>query len=184
MRSGFFVFASLLLLAGCTSNVDLTQYGDVQMQNDSIHSVALSFPGEGDPDKMLMCIAKNVSNDAVVMTNSGGFVGQATGRYHSATANYAVGGGSVLQYVSADGSHIVANGEKGFARGIAQASLRFMLDIKQKGGARTYEFTKIEQAGTYNGYGYGPVGIMPGQGGGQVLDTLKALAGQLELCMN
>lgn len=147
-------------------------------------SATFTHDGAASLGKMPMCIAKNVSNDGVAMSDShGSFVGAYTGTYYNVQRNYEVGGGSVLQYVSPDATQVLANGETKVTRALVVFSVKFMVDAKDDGAKRTYEFTKITQAGTNNGYGYHPVGTNAGAGAGSVLSSLKTLSAQIDACL-
>lgn len=173
-----------LLLVGCAANPEtLAQYGEYELAGSNIKSFTVRHAEPAALGKLPLCIASQVRNDAVVLTNDNVTVGQYTGNLYTSTNSVAVGGGSVIQFVSPDGTEVVARGEsKHIAAAIVERSVRFTLTAKDDGAERVYRFTGIEQAGTNNGYGYHPVHVMTGGGSGHVLGALKSLAADIDSC--
>lgn len=171
-------------LAGCaTSQTELARYGSVELDSQNVKSLTIDRTSPVKPGSIPRCVAITVRNDSVTMTQAGGYVGPYTGNYYQASSSREVGGGSVAQYTSADGSEVVARGETRFTTGLVERSLRFTVNIKETESSRTYRFTGIEQAGTTNGYGYHKIAAMAGTGVEASLASLNSVVDELEGCM-
>lgn len=172
------------VLTGCaTSPSDLAKYGSVELESQNVKSLTIDRRSPVKSGNAQKCVAITVRNDSVTMTQAGGYIGPYTGNYYQTTSSRDVGGGSVTQFVSADGADVVARGETKFSTGLAERSLRFTVNIKEAGSATTYRFTGIEQAGTTNGYGYHKIAAMAGTGVEGALAALSSVVDEIENCM-
>ncbi|GGU78981.1 hypothetical protein GCM10009504_39810 [Pseudomonas laurentiana] len=183
MRSAAVTLLAIMISGCATSPSDLARYGDVELESQNVKSLTVNRDGPVKSGSLPKCVAITIRNDSVTMTQSGGYAGSYTGNYYQASSSREVGGGSVAQYVAADGSEIVARGETRFTTSLVERSLRYTVNVNQTAGSRIYKFTGIEQAGTTNGYGYHKIAAMTGTGVETALASLGGVVDELESCM-
>lgn len=179
-----------LLVTGCAVQHDtLAKYGDYELSGDilvgySVESVYVSG-GRSVP----ACVASAVQNESITLSDSAGsFVGAYTGTYYQANKSREAGGGTVIQHASADGSEVVARGVTRYKAGLIERAVRFTLMTEVVGARVTYAFSNLEQAQTNTGYaanaGFHSIHARPGGGAGQVLESLKDVAAEIDQCMS
>ena len=184
MRSAAVALLAVMISGCATSPSDLAKYGEVELESQNVKSLTVTRDGPAKSGSLPKCVAITIRNDSVTMTQSGGYVGAYTGNYYQTASSQEVGGGSVAQYVAADGSAVVARGETRFTTALVERSLRYTVSINQAPNSRIYKFTGIEQAGTANGYGYHKIAAMAGTGVETALASLGGIVEELESCMN
>jgi hypothetical protein len=158
-----------------------------------MESVDFSYSGDQPKDfkKLKMCIAENITNDAVSLQDSAGsFVGPATGTYYHNTNSQTAQGGAVFKYVDDDSSALIASGTAdggstafGLTRDIVRFDLKAAIDDK----VITLRFNNITRAqkntGTLANDGFTPVGMWRGAGAQKVYASLEAIASKLKTCI-
>lgn len=189
MRHTSTAAVALIVLSGCAiQHETLAQYGDYKLDGDLLKTFSVEHSGMANLGALPGCVAGTLTNDAVnIGDSSGSFVGQYTGNYYSIGSNREIGGGSTLQYVSQDGSEVVAKGTTRYTSGIVERVVRFTVKIKDDGQKRSYQFTNLEQVQTQTGLtpntGYSRIHARPGGGAGHVLGSLKSVAGEIDACL-
>jgi len=192
MRNIILAVAAVVVLSGCAYSrmPELSKYQAEYVPDYSAELVsAVVFKRPGSSGDLVQCIAETVSNQGVTLRDSAGsFVGAATGRYYSASNSAHVGGGEVLQYVSADGRSVVANGSTQYSSGmLVSRSVRFKLSAQQKADERVYRFADLSQAqlntGSAANYVYGGIGAWSGANPDLALASLEQVASNIEACL-
>ena len=191
MRNIILAVVAVAVLSGCAYSrmPELSKYQAEYVSDYSAELVsAVVFKRPGSSGDLVQCIAETVSNQGVTLRDSAGsFVGAATGRYYSASNSAHVGGGDVLQYVSADGKSVVANGSTQYSSGFVSRSVRYKLSAQQKADERVYRFADLSQAqlntGSAANYGYGGVGAWSGANPDLALASLEQVSAKIEACL-
>jgi hypothetical protein len=141
--------------------------------------------------QLKMCIAENISNNAVSLRDSSGsFVGPATGNYYQNTNTRIVQGGGIFKYVDDASSALVATGTAdggSTALGFTRDIVKFDLKAMTNGGSVTLTFNNITRAQQATGGaandGFSPVGMWRGAGAQRIYASLEGVAGKLKSCM-
>ena len=141
--------------------------------------------------KLKLCIAENISNDDVTLTDSAGsFVGSYTGKYYRMENNKTVSGKDIFKYID-DGSSTVlvngrtiANGEKLLT---ATDIVKFELKSMLSGNKVTLLFSKITRAqqdtGSLQNNGFSPVGVWVGSRAQGTYDALDQVSKKIKTCL-
>ncbi|HEY5960210.1 MAG TPA: hypothetical protein VIV60_26840, partial [Polyangiaceae bacterium] len=160
-------FANLMCCAGVPmpSNVTTTP-GNAG--GDYIKSIDFSYQSSpvASFDKLKLCVAENVSNRAVQLTDSSGsLVDSASGQYHDVQHNQTVQGGDIFKYADASLATLIANGtiDSGpAAHGLTRDIIKYDLKASAHGQQVGLVFTNITRAQQSTGAavndGFTPVG--------------------------
>ena len=162
-------------------------------KNQAIDAIDYSFVAAAPVafSRVKLCIASNVTNNAVELRdNAGSFVG-ATGTYHRSGDSSTVQGGSLFKYVDDASGSLVAQGSirrQGGLGGIIKLALRFDLEVRSDGTNVKMRMLHIEEAmqdtGSASNSGFHPVGVWTGSMYKKNIQALDALAGELKSCMS
>lgn len=141
--------------------------------------------------QLKMCIAENVSNNAVSLQDaSGSFVGPATGNYYHNTNSQTVQGGGIFKYLDDASSALIATGTTdggSTALGLTRDIVKFDLKAMTSDGTVTLKFNNISRAQKYTGSiandGFNPVGMWRGAGAQRIYASLEAVSGKIRACM-
>ena len=183
------IFLLAATLYGCTVNqATLQQYGDVKLDGNLLKSITITHNEIAEIGKLPACVASNVTNESVsVHDTAGSFVGSYTGNYYQVNRAREVGGGNIIQYISQDGTEVIARGTMRYTAAMIERATRFTLSIKDDGISRKYIFNNVEVAqmntGNWPNSGYQKAAMNPGTGGGHILKNMKALANDIDSCM-
>lgn len=138
--------------------------------------------------KLKLCLAQNVSNQAVTLTGSAQnpWSPRITGESNTTT----VQGGQVFKYEDAEASTVIAVGSTDGGpsfMGMSRVVIRFELTAIAGPDRTALKFTNIGRAdldtsGAANS-GFMPVGAWKGAKPLAVIDTLKALGSRLDSCL-
>src|SRR5690606_20004483 len=189
MKRTLIIAGLVVILTGCAANPqNLKQYGDVKLNGNVLHSLTVTHIEPANLGKLPVCVASTVTNESVMVSDSAGsFVGAYTGNYYQTNHSQEVGGGNVMQFVSPDGSEVVARGTTRYWAAMIERAVRFTISIKDDGISRTYRFTGVEVAqinsGTWPNSGYMKAAMNPGTGGGHALKNMKQIADDIDSCL-
>jgi len=178
-----------LALHGCAVRPEtLAAYGDVKLDGNVLTSFTVAHSEPAQLGKLPFCIASNVSNESVVVTDAANsYVGPYTGNYYQITSKTEIGGGNVLEYVSPDKNDVVAKGTTRYWAAMLERAVRYKLTVRDDGVSRTYRFSNVEVAQINSGYwpnsGFQRAPMNPGAGGGHVLKNLKQVAEEVDSCL-
>lgn len=171
------------------SNVTTKPYGGGR--NKVIDTIDYSFPVTKPIEfpRIKMCIASNVTNNEVQLSDSAGsFVGY-SGTYYRTQNKQTVQGGGIFKYVDDASKSIVAQGSvsrQGGLGGIIGLSIRFDLEVSSEGNTLKMRMFHIEQAmkntGSSTNDGFMPIGVWTGSMYKKNIQALNGLADQLKSC--
>lgn len=141
--------------------------------------------------KAKLCVAENVTNDAVSLQDAAGsFVGPATGNYYRNSNSQTVQGGAVFKYVDDATSVLIATGtaDAGTSSlGLVHDLLKFDLKVGTAGNTITVRFSNILRAqqntGSLANDGFQPIGTWKGSRFQRAYESLEGLAGKIRQCM-
>lgn len=139
--------------------------------------------------RVKMCIAENVTNDGVRLSDhAGSFVGYG-GTYYQTHNSSTVQGGDVFKYVDDASKSLVARssiGRRSGFGGLIGLSIRFDLEASVAGTNVNMKMMHVGQAQTNTGSlsndGYQPIGIWTGSMYKKDIQALDDLASQLKAC--
>lgn len=189
MNRNTITIIAAVTLAGCAVNKQtLNQYGDTQLDGNVLKSLTITHDEPANLGKLPFCVASTVTNESVMVSDSAGsFVGAYTGKYYQAHNSKETGGGSVMQFVSQDGSEVVARGTTRYWAAMIERAVRFTVSIKDDGVSRTYRFTGVEVAqinsGSWPNSGFSRAAMNPGTGGGHALKNMRQIADDIDTCL-
>ena len=141
--------------------------------------------------KLKMCIAENISNNAVSLQDSAGsFVGPATGTYYNNAKSQTVQGGGIFKYVDDSSSALIATGTAdggSTAFGLVRDIIKFDLKAATSSNIVTLKFSNITRAqqntGSAANDGFNPVGMWRGAGAQRIYASVETIAGKVKACM-
>ncbi|MFV3015425.1 hypothetical protein ACM9HO_06940 [Pseudomonas sp. KHB2.9] len=181
---------AVVAVSGCSMTPkDLSRYGKVELDGSYLSSLSVSKPNKPSSEKLPMCVATNVKNESVTLSDSSGsFTGAYTGTYYRAGASSQVGGGNVIQYISPDQTKIVAKGATAYSSAMIDRSVRYTLSVEpSSSGGAEYKFTGIQQAqlstGSAANSGYFNVHTLTGGGSEEVSESLQSIASNIDACL-
>lgn len=184
------VLLAVVSASGCSMTPkDLSRYGDVELDGNYLRSLSITKPNGASNEKLPMCMATNVKNESVTLSDSSGsFTGAYTGTYYRAGSSSQVGGGNVLQYISPDQKKVVAKGATSYSSAMIDRSVRFTLSVQpSSAGGTEYKFTGIQQAqmstGSSANTGYFNVHTLTGGGSEEVAGSLQSVASAIDACL-
>ncbi len=189
MRKLTTVVIATAMLAGCAVKPEnLAQYGNVQLDGNVLRSLSIEHSEPASLGKLPFCVASTVMNESIMVSDSAGsFVGAYTGNFYQFNQSKEVGGGNVLQFVSQDGTEVVARGTTRYWAAMIERAVRFTVTIKDDGISRHYKFTGVEVAqinsGSWPNSGYMKAAMNPGTGGGHALKNIKQIAEDIDACL-
>jgi len=142
--------------------------------------------------QLKLCIAENVSNDAISLhDSSGSFVGQATGNYYQSSNSQTIQGGDIFKYAEETTATLIAKGTTdggATAMGLTRDIIKFELKGVSSNNSITLVFSNIVRAQQNTGNtvnsGFSPVGVWPGSNSNQVYDSIQAIANKIKFCLN
>ncbi len=190
--------AAILLvtsLAGCAtvpmpSNVT-TMPGNAS--GSYINSMDFSYQSNAPVgfNKLKLCVAENVSNRAIQLTDSSGsFFGPATGHYYNNQHSQTVQGGDIFKYADASLSTLIANGTVdggSVALGLTRDIIKYDLKASTHGSLVGLTFTNITRAQQSSGSaandGFSPVGVWSGAHPTQAYAALEGIANGIKACL-
>lgn len=171
------------------SNVTTKPYGGGK--NQVVDAIDYSFSTEKPIEfsRIKMCIASNVTNNEVQLSdNAGSFVG-ASGTYYRTQNKQTVQGGGIFKYVDDASKSLVAQGSvnrQAGLGGIIGLSIRFDLEVSGEDNALKMRMLHIEQAmkntGSSINDGYMPIGVWAGSMYKKNIQALNGFADQLKSC--
>jgi hypothetical protein len=174
------------LFGGCATaptaipqNVTMTTDSDPSMRSvDFSYSANISFA------KMKMCIAENVSNDAVDLHGTKGMAGLSqalAGKYQSATI---VPGGDIFKFSDAALGTIVAAGSVPSEGAVGfEGIVRFHLNVTVSAGHVEMVFTNVEDALKYADGSGSFAHVVPRIGFQSTYNALQLLANNIKSCV-
>jgi hypothetical protein len=190
--------ALIAVVVGCAappvqlpSNVAVTRgaHGEAY-----IDKVDFSYRSQNQRDfaKLKLCVAENVSNNAVGLRDSAGsFVGAASRTYYQTNNTQSVGGSGVFKYVDDSQSTLIANGTTVSGDNSAILSkdfVRFELKAGVSGNdvaLMFYAITRAQQnTGSLANDGFGPVVVAWGARAPDVYASIEAVASKVKACLN
>ena len=139
--------------------------------------------------RIKMCVAENVTNNGVQLSDhAGSFVGY-SGTYYQAHNGSTVQGGDVFKYVDDASKSLVASGSigrRGGFGGLIGLSIRFDFEASVSGTTMNMKMIHVEEAMTNTGSasndGYHPIGVWTGSMYKKDITALNDLASQLRAC--
>lgn len=159
-----------------------------------IEKIDFSYGTNGPRDfaKLKLCVAENISSNAVALRDSAGsFVGAASRTYYQANNTQSVGGSGVFKYVDDSSATLIANGTIVSGDNSAILSkdfVRFELKSSVSGNAVVLMFYAITRAqqntGTAANDGFGPVGVWSGARAPDVYASIESVASKVKACLN
>lgn len=189
---------AIALVAGLTGCATVQMPSNVttspgNASGDYINSVDFSYQSSTPVtfNKLKLCVAENVSNRAVQLTDSAGsFVGSASGHYYDVQHSQTVQGGGIFKYADASLSTLIANGTVdggpvalGLTRDIIKYDLKASAHTSQVGLVFT-NITRAQQAtGSVANNGFSPVGTWSGAHPKQAYAALEGIANGIKACM-
>lgn len=187
-----------LLFAGCAAppvqlpnNVAMVRGSHGEAYIDKV-DFSYRSQSPGTFAKLKLCVAENVSNNAVGLRDSAGsFVGAATRTYYQASNTQTIGGSGVFKYVDDSLSTLIANGTTVSGDNSAILSkdfVRFELKAGVSGNDVALVFYAITRAQQNTGSsvndGFGPVGVWTGARAPDVYASIEGVAGKVKACLN
>ncbi|MBZ5489141.1 hypothetical protein HW452_16600 [Halomonas aquamarina] len=187
------------LLSGCASQqtaMDFSRFGDVQLGQwgggvnaQAVKSVAFAHPSAGDvdQDKLAACVAENVTNRGVTLSDTAGsHFGTYTGNYYQQSNQHSVGGGSVI--VREGSGNIVAEGITEYsASALVKRAVRFTMTAQLGESGNVYRFSNLEQAqlnsGAVANSGFDKIGAWQGANPDLALVSLEQLSSNIDNCI-
>lgn len=171
------------------SNVTTKAYGGTR--NMVIDTIDYSFAPEKPAEfsRIKMCIASNVTNNEVQLSdNAGSFVGY-SGTYYRTHNSQTIQGGGIFKYIDDTSNSLVAHGSisrQGGIGGIIGRAIRFDLQITSEGNSIQMRMRNIEAAlkstGSSTNDGFGPIGVWTGSMYKKDIQALAGFADQLKSC--
>lgn len=166
---------------------------DADKRQSYLDAIDFSYQAEHAPQftAMKLCIAENISNNPVTLTDSAGsFVGPATGTYYSNDKSQTIAGGSIFKYVDDASSTMIATGTVDggpAAWGLTRDILKFDLKVATSNASVTLRFSNIVRAQQSTGsgvnVGFQPVGTWKGAKPLQVYSVLESIAAKIKTCL-
>jgi hypothetical protein len=140
--------------------------------------------------KIKLCVAENVSNNAVSLTDSAGaFV--ASGNYYSTPKSQTVQGGGIFKFVDDTQFVLIAMGTLdggSTALGLTRNIVKFDLKAGSNEKQVTLKFSNITRAqqntGNLANDGFQPLGTWKGSGYLKILTALDGLANKVRSCVS
>lgn len=194
VRRAIFI-SSIAALAGCAtvpmpSNVT-TMPGNAS--GSYINSIDFSYQSNAPEgfNKLKLCVAENVSNRAIQLTDSSGsFFGPATGHYYNDQHSQTVQGGDIFKYADASLSTLIANGTVdggSVALGLTRDIIKYDLKASTHGSLVGLTFTNITRAQQSSGSaandGFSPVGTWSGARPKQTYAALESIVNGIKSCL-
>lgn len=191
------LIAAISSVAGCASQVQLPSNVSITPGSNSglyMDKVDFSFNAMKPVpfDKIKLCVAENISNNAVSLNDTAGsFVGAATGTYYQANNSQSVSGGEVFKYVDDKLATLIAKGtavatSKSLA--VTKDFIRFELKASSSDSNVGLIFSNITRAqqntGSIANDGFNPVGVWSGARAPDVYATLESVASKIRNCVN
>lgn len=188
----------ILLVGGLTGCATIPMPSNVttmpgNASGDYISSIDFSYQSSlpASFNKLKLCVAENVSNRAVQLTDSAGsFVGPATGHYYNVQHSQTVQGGDIFKYADASLSTLIANGTADggpVALGLTRDIIKYDLKASTHGSQVGLVFTNITRAqqstGSVANDGFSPVGTWSGAHPKQVYTALESIANGIKGCL-
>ena len=190
MRAALAVLLLLVALPVLAKNIALPPNVTLKPGNksgDYIDTVSQDIRG-AEFSKLKLCLAQNVSNQAVTLSGSAQnpFSPRLTGESNVTT----VQGGQVFKYEDADAGTVIAVGSTDGGQslmGMTRDVVRFELVAVTSPERTTLKFSNIDRA-SLNTYGaansgFTPVGAWKGAKPLAVIETLHALGARLNSCL-
>lgn len=160
---------------------------------DYINSIDFSYQSDAPAsfNKLKLCVAENVSNGAVQLTDSSGsFVGPATGHYYRVQNSQTVQGNGIFKYTDESLATLIANGTVDggpVALGLTRNIIKYDLKASAKSSQVGLVFTNItgaqESTGSLANDGFNPVGTWPGAHPDQTYEALEGIANGIKACL-
>lgn len=179
-------------LAGCgtvklPSNVTTIQGGSAS--GKYIDRVDYSYDETVEFSALKLCVAENVSNDGVTMTDqSESWVGPWSGNTYSRGNTSTTSGGDTFKYMDDATQTVIAVGtvpESG--QGLIQRVVRFDLKAATKNNKVTLVFSKITHVQKDTGYaantGFSQIGDWHGAGALDAVAALEGTANRIKSCL-
>ena len=184
------------LLVGCASQAPLPSNASISPGANGgsyLDRVDFSYqtPSARDFSQLKMCVAENISNNDVSLSDAtGSFVGAYTGNYYQNSNVQTVAGKAVFKYVDEQLATLIANGT---TISISQQLVPIKDIVKYEvkagvsGSSVTLVFYNITRAQQNTGYaandGFNPVGVWSGARSQDVYASLDAVANKVKACM-
>lgn len=187
-----------MLGAGCATQVALPSHVAVTPVDSSnasyVDRVDLSYVAAAPRpfSKVKLCLAENVSNNAVTIRDSAGsWVGPATKTYYQTNNVQSVAGGSTFKYVDEASSTAVVTGTTVSGEGqglLSKDFVRYDLKAATAGNKVALVFSNISRAqqdtGISKNDGFAPVGAWPGARAPDVVAALEKVGARVRACLN
>lgn len=199
MHAKILLISSLLIgISGCASQVSLPNNASItttdSLGSAYIDKIDFSYISRGTHkfSKAKLCVAKNLTNNTVMLQDSSGsFVGAYTGRYYETNKTQSVTGGDIFKYSDDETSTLLAVGTTSFvgdALGIIKEFVKFEVELAIKDKNVTLIFSNITRAqqdtGTLGNNGFNPVGVWYGAKAPDVYASIELVANNIKTCIN
>lgn len=199
MKNVFKAVLVMLLCVGATgcatqsASLDLSRFGNVEKEpwesREAIKSVEFTLASSVDveQDRLAMCVAENVTNRSVTLSdNAGSHFGAVTGTYYNQSNQQSVAGGQTI--IREGEGKIVAEGLIEYsASTFVNNALRFTLIINTGDSNNSYRFANLQRAqlgtGTLANTGFGKIGAWPAAKPEKAIQSLESLAVQINSCL-
>lgn len=185
-----------LKLMTCAITLTLTACGSVPLPDNvtttgnAIGSIRYSHTPAVSFDKVKRCIALNINNDNVRLTdNAGSFVGY-KGRYYNINNSHTDFAPNTLVFVDDNQQHIVVNGNTGYTLRMINYAVRFRLQLQTVANENKINmlFDTISRAQLYTGSstnnGFNPIYTHYGAHPDEAVKAIEAVKNNLALCLN
>lgn len=182
------ISAITLTLTACGSVPlpnNVTTTGNVIGSIRYSHTLAVSF------DKVKRCIALNINNDNVRLTdNAGSFVGQYSGRYYNINNSHTDFAPNTLVFIDDNQQYIVVNGNTGYALRMINYAVRFRLQLQTVANENKINmlFDTISRAQLQTGFsandGFHPIYTHYSAHPDEAVKAIEAVKNNLTLCLN
>jgi len=177
-----------LVLTGCGT---VSVPDNVKTAGDYINNIRYSHTPAVDFAKVKQCVALNISNDNVRLTdNNGSFVGQYTGRYYNINNSHTDFAPNTLVTIDEFHRYLIVNGNTYYTARMIGNAVRFKLQIQVRPNNNEINllFDNITRAqlntGSLSNTGFTPVGVWYGAGTEDVIKAIDIVKNNLTDCFN
>lgn len=194
MKSSLLALSAAVLLCGCSTvpmPANVSTGARPGVNGTYVNAVDFSYAPAAPVDfpRLKLCVAENVSNSAITLTDSAGSHFTPSGWWHQDGNTTTVQGGQAIQYVDDAQQVMLARGNLdagSTAMGLTREFARYQLRASIKPGQIGLVFTDIEQAqqatGSVSNSGFTPVGTWSGAGPMQIYTALQSVADRIKNC--
>lgn len=185
-----------LKLMTCAITLTLTACGSVPLPDNvtttdnAIGSIRYSHTPAVSFDKVKRCIALNINNDNVRLTdNAGSFVGY-KGRYYNINNSHTDFAPNTLVFIDDNQQYLVVNGNTGYTLRMIGYAVRFRLQLQTVANENKINllFDTISRAQLHTGSstnnGFNPIYTQYGAHPDEAVKAIDAVKNNLTQCLN